>query len=50
MKHITMQEIEKLYPILHEATENKFVDTVDRMISKKNLRTLQQYEIRFVLQ
>ena len=35
-KHITMQEIEKLYPTLHEASEKKFVDTVNRMIRKKN--------------
>ncbi len=35
-KHITMQEIEKLYPTLHEASEEKFVDTVNRMIRKKN--------------
>ena len=38
-KHITMQKIEKLYPTLHEASENKFVDTVNRMIRKKNLPT-----------
>ena len=36
---ITMQEIEKLYPTLHEASEKKFVDTVNRMIRKKNLPT-----------
>lgn len=35
-KHITMQEIERLYPALHEASEKKFVDTVNRMIRKKN--------------
>lgn len=35
-KHIAMQEIEKLYPTLHEASEKKFVDTVNRMIRKKN--------------
>lgn len=35
-KHISMQEIEKLYPTLHEASEKKFVDTVNRMIRKKN--------------
>ena len=35
-KHISMQEIEKLYSTLHEASENKFVDTVNRMIRKKN--------------
>lgn len=38
-KHISMQEIEKLYPALHEAAEEKFVDTVNRMIRKKNLPT-----------
>ena len=37
--HITMQEIERLYPTLHEASEKKFVDTVNRMIRKKNLPT-----------
>ena len=31
-----MKEIEKLYPTLHEASEKKFVDTVNRMIRKKN--------------
>ncbi len=35
-KHITMREIEKLYPTLHEASEKKFVDTVNRRIRKKN--------------
>ena len=35
-KYISMQEIEKLYPTLHEASEKKFVDTVNRMIRKKN--------------
>ena len=35
-KYITMQEIEKLYPTLHEASEQKFVDTVNRMLRKKN--------------
>lgn len=38
-KHITMQDIEKLYHTLHEASENKFVDTINRMIRKKNLST-----------
>lgn len=35
-KHITMQEIEKFYPTLHEASEKKFVDIVNRMIRKEN--------------
>ena len=34
-KHITMQEIEKLYPTLHEASEKKFVDTINRIIRKQ---------------
>lgn len=38
-KHITMQEIEKLYFTLHEASEEKFVDTINRAIRKKNLPT-----------
>ncbi|MDD4296455.1 MAG: hypothetical protein PHC69_05790 [Ruminiclostridium sp.] len=35
-KYISMHDIEKLYPTLHEANEKKFVDTVNRMIRKKN--------------
>ncbi len=35
-KYITMKDIEKLYPTLHEASEKKFVDTVNRIIRKKN--------------
>ena len=35
-EHITMQEIAKLYPTLHEASEKKFVDTINRIIRKKN--------------
>ncbi len=38
-KHITMLEIEKLYPILHEASEMKFVDVVNNMIANKSLPT-----------
>lgn len=38
-KYISMLEIEKLYPPLHEASEKKFVDTVNRMIRKKDLPT-----------
>lgn len=33
---VTMRDIEKLYPTLHEAPEQKFVDTVNRMIRKTN--------------
>lgn len=35
-RYITMREIQKLYPTLHEASEKKFVDTVNRMIRRKN--------------
>lgn len=35
-KYITMYEIEKLYPTLHEASEKKFIDIVNRRIRKKN--------------
>lgn len=37
--HVSMRDIEKLYPTLHEASEEKFVDTVNRMIRRKNLPT-----------
>ncbi len=35
-KHFSMKDIEKLYPTLHEASESRFIDTVNRMILKKN--------------
>lgn len=35
-QYISMGEILKLYPTLHEAAEDKFVDTVNRMIRRKN--------------
>ncbi len=34
---ISMQEILKLYPILHEASEDKFVDTINNIISRNNM-------------
>lgn len=43
-KYITMQEIEKLYPTLHEASEKKFVDIVNRIIRKKNPPTRLQVQ------
>lgn len=33
--YISMRDIEKLYPTLHEAHENKFVDVVDSIMQKK---------------
>ena len=35
-QHISMGEILKLYPTLHEAAEEKFIDTVNKMIQRKN--------------
>ena len=43
-KHITMQEIEKLYTTLHEASEDKFVDVVNHMIRRKKLPTRLQIQ------
>lgn len=37
--HISMAEIEKLYPTLREASEDKFVDTINAMIEKENKNT-----------
>lgn len=34
-QHFSMRDIWKLYPTLHEASEDKFVDTVNLIISKK---------------
>ena len=36
---VTMQEILQFYPTLHEASEEKFVETVNRIICNKNLPT-----------
>ena len=36
---VTMQEILQLYPTLHEASEEKFVETVNHLIRNKNLPT-----------
>lgn len=38
-QHISMQKVEELYPVLHEAAEEKFVDTVNHMIRKKETMT-----------
>lgn len=38
-QHISMQRVEELYPALHEAAEEKFVDTVNHMIRKKERMT-----------
>ena len=42
-KEISMVQVEKLYPTLHEASEEKFVATVNEIISrKKSIMNLQQ--------
>lgn len=38
-KYISMRDIWKLYPTLHEAAEEKFVDTVNRMIRREGKPT-----------
>ena len=38
-KHISMEKIADLYPTLHEAAEDKFVDTVNHIIKKSNYPT-----------
>lgn len=35
-KYLSMEDVEKLYPTLHEAAEEKFVDTVNSMIRRQN--------------
>ena len=47
-KYITMRDIDKLYPTLHEASEEKFVDTVNRMIRKKNPPTRLQAQRKII--
>ncbi len=39
VQQITLPEIEKLYPTLHEASEQKFVDTVEQIIRRQNVTT-----------
>lgn len=35
-KYLSMEDVEKLYPTLHEAAEEKFVDTVNSIIRRQN--------------
>ena len=45
---VSMETILKLYPTLHEASEDKFVDTIDGIISRHNKTTkLQQQRKKF---
>ncbi len=38
-KFLPMSEIYKLYPTLHEASEEKFIDTANAIFKRKNLHT-----------
>lgn len=38
-KHISAEDLIKLYPTLHEAAEDKFVDTVNEMIKRETAPT-----------
>ena len=43
MKKLPMRDILQLYPVLHEASEEKFIDTADSIIRRKTVSTrLQQ--------
>ena len=44
LRSITAEEFEKLYPALHEASEDKFVDVVNSIIERKNgITKLQEF-------
>lgn len=38
-RYISMEDIERLYPALHEASEQKFVDVLDHMLREKRTST-----------
>jgi hypothetical protein len=38
MKYISMSEMLRLYPTLHEAPEEKFIDTMEHIIDRKTLQ------------
>lgn len=44
LNSISMRDILKLYPTLHEASEEKFVDTVESIIMQKNVPTKLQVQ------
>lgn len=56
MKHISAEELLAMYPTLHEAPEDKFVDTMEIIIERRNdseinlkrLRRLQGYSQRLL--
>lgn len=48
LSNVTMRDILKLYPTLHEASEDKFVDTIDSIIMRKKSPTkLQQQRKKY---
>lgn len=42
--YLTMQEVAKLYPTLHEAAEEKFVDVLNHIIRKSNASTRLKFQ------
>ena len=44
-KGLSMEEIQRLYPTLHEASEDKFVDIVNRIL-KENMRSTKLKDLR----
>ena len=47
-KHVSVNAVLKLYPTLHEASEDKFVDTINIIISRDNPSTRLQSLRRFM--
>ena len=47
-QYVSMKKIEKLYPTLHEASEEKFVDTINAIIESRNPMTQLQTLRRMV--
>ncbi|MCR5530858.1 MAG: helix-turn-helix domain-containing protein [Lachnospiraceae bacterium] len=47
-KHVSMYDIELLYPALHEASEDRFVDAINNRIQRENLPTRLQIQRRLL--
>ncbi len=47
-QQVSMKEIMKLYPILHEASEDKFIDTVEKIIARNDSVTQLQFMRRML--
>ena len=48
MKYIRMEDIGKMYSTLHEASEDKFVDVVNKIIESKKSSTKLQIQRKLV--